>query len=506
MPERVCIIGAGIAGLVTAKVLQEDGFDVVVFEKQPEIGGVWSSGRTYPGLRANNSRETYAFADLPYPEGTEAFPTAEQVRKYLAAYTDQFGLRSLIRLSTEVISVTRRPECGFHVVVRPDDPGAIKEENDFDFVVVCAGVFSEPHMPRFDGQDLFHGRILHSSQLIDPAVITGKRVIVVGAGKSALDCAGWAGRHAHACTLVFRSPHWMVPRYGVGRIRTDWVILTRFVELFLRYHRQSRLEAFLHGPAQGVVRLWWAIWSAIIRRSLRIPRAMVPDAGLPAGFENIGIGGEFYDALRGGRLVVRRGRIERFVRADTVELDTKEQVTADLVVLATGWRQRLPFLDPVLLSRVQRDGRLHLYRHILPPREPRLGFVGYASSSACQLTSELAAHWLSQNFRDELELPDPREMDREIVRVLDWAKEVLPARAEGYFIGPYVAHYLDDLLGDMGVPRRRARNLLAEYFAPLWPSRYRNLSEQRRGVRPKQTVRSSADSGSLEEHSLSCAP
>jgi dimethylaniline monooxygenase (N-oxide forming) len=478
--KRVCIIGAGIAGLVTAKVLREGGFDIVVFEKQAEIGGVWAASRTYPGLRANNSRESYAFSDFPYPDTADDFPTAEQIRAYLNAYIDRFGLRSQICLSTEVVSVTRVTTHKFQVLVRPNGGSEIAETLEFDFVVVCNGVFSEPQVPNFAGQELFLGAILHSSQLIDPGLVMGRRVVVVGAGKSALDCAGWAAQHAQRCILVFRSPHWMAPRYFLGRIRTDWVILTRFFELFLRYHRLGRFEAFLHGPARGLVRLWWQGWSRILRRSLKIPAVLVPEAMLPVGFENIGIGGEFYTALNLGKLELRRGRISHFVGAEAIELDTAEKVEADIVVLATGWRQGLPFLDTDLLSQVQRNGRLCLYRHILPPSEPRLGFIGYASSTACQLTSEVAAHWLSQWFRGELNLPSVVNMEQEIARVLDWANEVFPARNQGYYIGPYVAHYLDDLLYDMGLPHRRGGNLLSEYFAPLWPGHYQNLGEQRR--------------------------
>ena len=495
---RVCIVGAGIAGLVTAKVLQQDGFNVVVFEKDRELGGVWASSRTYPGLRANNSRESYAFSDFPYPDTADEFPTAEQIRAYLNAYTDRFGLRPLIRLSTEVISIAHEAS-RFQVVVRTSGkPIAL----DFDFVVVCNGVFSEPHVPQFDRQERFHGSILHSSQLTDPQVMIGKRVIVVGAGKSALDCAAWAGRHAQTCTLVFRSPHWMAPRHVFGRIRIDWLIFTRFFELFLRYHRQGRFEALLHGRMRGVVRLWWRGWSSVIRRLLKVPAVLVPDATLPAGFENIGIGAEFYNAVDLGRLALRRGRVARFVGADALALDTSETLQADLIVLATGWRQSFTFLDADLLSKVERSGRLGLYRHILPPQEPRLGFIGYASSTACQLTSEVGAHWLSQCFRGELNLPTVADMEREIARVLDWASEVFPARSQGYFVGPYLAHYLDDLLRDMRLPRRRTANLFSEYFAPLWPHRYQNLADQRRRERAQQTGRIAQPSIAVHRHEL----
>src|SRR5438552_1224335 len=81
--KRVVVVGAGIAGLVTAKVLRDDGFDVTVLEKELAFGGVWIESRTYPGLRTNNSRYTYGFSDHPYDRSADLFPTAPQVRRYL---------------------------------------------------------------------------------------------------------------------------------------------------------------------------------------------------------------------------------------------------------------------------------------------------------------------------------------------------------------------------------------------------------------------------------------
>ncbi len=150
--QRVGVIGAGIAGLASAKVLRHDGFDVTVYEKEPTIGGVWAASRTYPGLRANNPRETYAFTDFPYPETADEFPTAEQIRSYLESYVDRFGIRPLLRLSTEVVSVSRTPSGNgadprFRVTVRPTGGFGATETSNFDFVVVCNGVFCAPHVP-----------------------------------------------------------------------------------------------------------------------------------------------------------------------------------------------------------------------------------------------------------------------------------------------------------------------------------------------------------------------
>ena len=50
----VAVVGAGVAGLITAHVLIQDGFsDVQVLTRDTQVGGVWSSDRVYPGLHLN---------------------------------------------------------------------------------------------------------------------------------------------------------------------------------------------------------------------------------------------------------------------------------------------------------------------------------------------------------------------------------------------------------------------------------------------------------------------
>jgi dimethylaniline monooxygenase (N-oxide forming) len=477
--KRVAVIGAGIAGLVTAKVLRDDAFDVIVFEQEPAIGGVWAPTRTYPGLRTNNSRNTYAYSDHPYDRSADMFPTAEQVRQYLASYVARFELGPLIRLSTEVVHVARRAD-GFDVTVRgPDGLDRVA----CDFVAVCAGTYSEPQIPEIAGVQDFTGTIVHSSRATDPALFAGNRVVVVGAGKSALDCAAWAAEVARHCTLVFRAPHWMAPRYVPGRIPIDRVLLGRLPELFFRYHHVSGVERFLHGPGRIVTWLFWRLTGLLFRATLCMPAVMVPDQRLPLGQENVGFAPEFYDLARRGRVHLRRDTIAAFGGGADVILAGGDRVAADVVIFATGWRQTLPFLSSEIASTMLRDGRFWLYRHILPPTEHRVGFVGYASSTACQLTSEMSAHWLSQAFRGELTLPPVDDMHAEIQRVNDWLADVFPARAEGYFVGPHLAHHIDDLLRDIGLPTRRTSNIVAEYLGPFTPARYSDVAGQRRLAR-----------------------
>ena len=284
---RVCVIGAGIAGLVATKVLREDGFDVVTFEKEPAIGGVWAPSRTYPDLHTNSPRETYAFSDHPYPATADEYPSAPQVRAYLDSYIERFSLRPLIRLGVEVINVRQAPaspgnEPNFEVTVRSSG-SAVPQTLPFDFVVVCNGVFSAPRVPEIEGRAQFAGQVFHSSELANVAIAHNHRVVVVGGGKSALDCAASAARRGASTALVFRRAHWLVPRFFFGRIRADTLLMNRFSEMFLKYHRLNRAEAFLHGPLRWLVRLWWRLNASIIRRLLGMPAVFTPDEPLSSG-------------------------------------------------------------------------------------------------------------------------------------------------------------------------------------------------------------------------------
>jgi dimethylaniline monooxygenase (N-oxide forming) len=281
--SRVCVIGAGIAGLVTTKVLLEGGFEVSVFEKEATLGGVWAPSRTYPGLHANNPRESYAFSDHPFPSTADDFPSAPQIRAYLESYAERFGVVDRIRFGTEVVRVAQSEDgVRWEVTVRASGRS---ERLEFDFVVVCNGVFSEPNIPQVSGVEQFAGPVLHSSQVTDPELVRGRRVIVVGAGKSALDCATWAAREGRSCTLLFRRAYWMVPRYLFGVVRIDWLILTRFGETLLPYYRRTRREAFRHGPGRPLVQLWWRGLSRLFRRA----RDHAPARTRPAAPRRAGI-------------------------------------------------------------------------------------------------------------------------------------------------------------------------------------------------------------------------
>jgi len=57
----VAIIGAGFAGIATARILLRLGFKVTVYDAMPDVGGVWSAQRSYPGLYTQSTASSERF-------------------------------------------------------------------------------------------------------------------------------------------------------------------------------------------------------------------------------------------------------------------------------------------------------------------------------------------------------------------------------------------------------------------------------------------------------------
>jgi dimethylaniline monooxygenase (N-oxide forming) len=238
--EHVGIIGAGVAGLATAKTLQAEGLDCTIFERAERLGGVWADGYSNFGVQVQ--KELYQFPDWPLPEGTPNFTPGPIFQKYLEDYADHFRIRSHIHLGARVTKLSPRADGAAGWTVSIEQDGGTHEE-DFDLVVIATGLYSDtPNLPDIPGQKDFQGEILHISQVKTRAPLDGKRVAVVGYGKSATDAVLEAAPVAQEVHIIFREAHWPVPRSLAGILPFKWGMLSRFTgALTTPYLRPARV-------------------------------------------------------------------------------------------------------------------------------------------------------------------------------------------------------------------------------------------------------------------------
>ncbi|WP_404388946.1 flavin-containing monooxygenase [Humibacillus xanthopallidus] len=485
---KIAIIGAGFAGLAAGKVLGQFGHDVTIYEKAPDVGGVWSRTRRYPGLSTQNDKGTYHLSDLPMPKSYPEWPSGEQVQQYLESYAASFGLQDKLRLGTEVVAA-ELDESGEEPrwTVRSKDESGAEHADEVDYVVVANGIFSQPSIPAYEGAEEFTaagGRVCAPSEVHDLADVKGKDVLVVGYGKSSCDIAAAITASAKSTTVVARQLIWKMPKKIQGVLNFKYLMLTRTGEALFEYQELKGLEKFMHGKGKGVRNGMLGSLQSVATKQLKLEKhGLVPQGD----FERIGrstvsltTDGFFEKVDKGELNVLRDAQIARLGVEDgrtVAQLSTGTTVPADVVIAGTGWQQGVPFLSEDVQHRITDErGNFELYRFILPHDVPGLAFCGYNSSFFSPLSAEVAALWIANHLMGASNLPPVEERRRQVAARLRWMEERTEGHhARGTNLIPFSMHNIDETLEEIGITipdsiRRR------EWLMPVRPSDYRQIT------------------------------
>ena len=184
MTERTdtVVIGAGQAGLAASYYLTKQGRDHVVLEKS-RVGEAWRSGR-WDSFTLVTPNWTLQLPGFPYRgDAPDAFLPRDEVVAYLERYAESFD--SPIRLGVEALSVAQRPDNGRYVYTVETTSGPIEAEN----VIVAAGRFQTPKIPRVGRELPGHILQIHSGAYRNPEALPPGAVLVVGTGQSGAQIA-----------------------------------------------------------------------------------------------------------------------------------------------------------------------------------------------------------------------------------------------------------------------------------------------------------------------------
>ncbi|MCU1591141.1 MAG: monooxygenase [Frankiales bacterium] len=469
---RVAVVGAGPSGLAAARAFRELGLDVVVFEAAPDIGGVWSATRRYPGIATQNDKHTYAYSDRRMDDGYADAPAGADVRAYLQGFARENRLEELIRLDTRVAEA--EPVDGGWTF-ETHGPHGIGRET-VDWLVVANGLCSMPYLPAIAGREEFEaagGRLLVPSQIGDAEALQGRDVVVIGWGKSAADIAVAAAPVARSVTIVARRIGWKVPR-SIGRLSFQRVMLSRVGEHLLWGPYRTLRGRVLRRLTRVVrVRVVSRLGKAVTRQLELDRRGLVPD--VPADQLDHLVTDGLLEAIDDGRIVVRRDtRIARLSGGSGTyaELTDGVRLPADVVVAATGYDQDLGlFSDAARRALVDEHGDLALVRYALPEGVPNLAFVGWVNSFRSLIGAEMQSLWVAAVMLGLMRVPDEARHEPPVFRLShdSAAKRSLPQLPEN---GSFLT--VDTWLRDLGLTpsawRRRG-----EIFGPMAPEAYADL-------------------------------
>ncbi|MFC4535762.1 flavin-containing monooxygenase [Sphaerisporangium dianthi] len=382
---RIAVIGAGPAGLTSAKQALEAGHDVVVFEKHDDVGGIWNPASlgAYEGVRMQTSRSGFPFSDFaPEPHGD--FLTVAEVHDYLRGYAERFEVAPVIRFGHEVTRVAGGEGNWRVTAVCRGVPVTAR----FDAVMVASGELWRPRVPPGAPEPPRGVRVLTAKDYRRPDAFRGLRVLVAGGGVSGADIASELVGHAAAVDWAVRRKALFLPRdcgglpndmlfSYIGRVAMEEMSYAAYLEwlerLLPEYMGMYRATGLL--PDSG-------FHGAVHVNEKIVPHVHRGDVRARAAFER-------FDA--DGRVVFADGTDDRY----------------DVVIMCLGYQ--MP--DYGFIEGFRRE---ELYEHFFWYRDPTLVVVNTpvdtdAFGTACPYFEAIAG-WALAVLSGKAELPGREEM------------------------------------------------------------------------------------------------
>lgn len=413
--KRVAIIGAGPSGLAACQVLARRGIPFDCFEKGSDVGGLWryendnALASAYASLHLNTPRTTARYASYPMPDDYPDFPHHTQMLAYLESYVEHFGLREGIRFRTEVTAVEPAGDAWEVRWRKADDTGTREHDGAaaserYAAVLVASGHHWQPRQADLGLPGTFAGTRVHSHSYRTAEPFTGKSVLVVGVGDSAMDIACDTSRVSKMTYLTARRGSWIVPRY-IGSVPQN--------ELAVRM--QSRLPISGEVTTGALFNVGRTLFGRRVARIHGLPQ----DYGLPRPDHGFGTGvmttsSEIYTRIGLGR-VTPKPWLSRF-DGEQVHFQDGSVESVDAIVHCTGYEIAMPFLAKDIFD-VASQKKPPLYRRVVHPDRPGLYFIGLIEvAGSVNPLSELQAEWVADLLQGRLELPSRARMQKAIAR------------------------------------------------------------------------------------------
>lgn len=393
---QVCIIGAGSSGIAAAKTLHDQGIAFDCFEKGSDVGGNWRYGNdngmssAYRSLHINTNRNVMAYSGYPMPTEYPMFPHHSQIVAYFDNYVDHFGIRPFIQFQTAVLSVQREGS-GYRVKTEKAD-GTV-QERVYAHVIIANGHHWNPRYPTPDFPGTFTGETLHSHYYRTPDQISGKKLLIVGIGNSAVDIACEAARlYGERVTISTRSGAHIIP---------NWIMSMPFDSL------ANPLTA----------KLPLSIQRFLVNASLLLARGKQSTYGVPVPdrpilSEHPTISQDLLN-LSGRGLVKFKPNISEFKDNEVLFTDGSRD-TFDMIIYATGYKVTFPFFAPDFIN-AEATNDLQLYRRVVHPDHSGLYFLGLVQPlGAIMPLAEVQSKWIAKLIAGSCRLPTRELMLRSV--------------------------------------------------------------------------------------------
>ena len=335
------IIGAGLSGIGAACHHRRDcpNRSFVVLEARARMGGTWDLFR-YPGIRSDSDMHTLGYDFKPWTDG-KAIADGPAILDYIKETAAEFGINDHIRYDRKVTDMDwNSGEGRWHLTLTAADGSTSKLTANF--IISAAGYYNydQGHDPHFDGRETFGGDIIHPQHWPEGYDVSGKRVVVIGSGATAVTLVPSLAKTASHVTMLQRSPTWIASRPDTDKYAN---LIRKLLPEKLAYRvtraKNIAYTRYIYNAAQTKPKKVGDHLLKLIRKELG------PDYDVETDFKPrynpwdqrlcVLPNGDLFQAMKTGKASVVTDHVDRFIE-DGVLLKSGEKLPADLIVTATG--------------------------------------------------------------------------------------------------------------------------------------------------------------------------
>ncbi|MCC2655215.1 MAG: ethA [Panacagrimonas sp.] len=397
----VLIVGAGISGIGAAYHLQTQcpTKRYAILEGRESMGGTWDLFR-YPGIRSDSDMFTLGFPFHPWKEA-KAIADGPAILRYLRETAQTYGIDRHIRYQHKVVRADWSSTDAQWTVTVERGPATTPATLTCNFFYLCSGYYryDQGYMPGFPGQDAFKGTLIHPQKWPETLDYTGKRVVIIGSGATAVTLVPAMADTAAHVTMLQRSPSYVLSLPAVDPIANG---LRKLLPEKTAHSVSRWKNVMLSILVYQLSMRRPALMKKLLRKGVaaQLPRDFDVDTHFNPRYNPwqqrlcLVPNNDLFKSIRKGRASVVTDTIETF-EADGIRLKSGRKLEADIVVSATG-------LELLAMGGIQIgvDGRAiepaecFSYRGMMLSGVPNAAAcIGYTNAS-WTLRADLVSRWV----------------------------------------------------------------------------------------------------------------
>ena len=406
----VLIVGAGLSGIGAGHYLQAQcpWADYAIFEARDAIGGTWDLFR-YPGIRSDSDMHTLGYSFRPW-QGEKSIADGDSILQYIKDTARESAVDDHIRFNHRIIAAEWSTlDSLWRVTAELTDTDETVEVTA-SFLFTCTGYYRYDHgyLPDFKGMSDFAGTIVHPQTWPEGLSVTGKRIVVIGSGATAVTLVPALARSASHVVMLQRSPTYVASLPEKSPVAA-------MLRKVLPAQKAGTVAKWFHAVLTQTFYQLSRKYPKLVRRMLSkgLERQLPPDYDIATHFTPrydpwdqrfcAVPNGDLFKVLSSGAASVVTDTIERFTEQGIL-LASGEELEADTIVTATGLE--LLFLGGIALrvdgETVDPSTRL-TYKGMMIEGVPNLALaIGYTNASwtlKCDLTCDYVCRLLN-HMRD----------------------------------------------------------------------------------------------------------